>query len=93
MRQPSFFNSLRGKIIWEMLVISFLPIILIGAVAYYTTDQSSQNARQSVKERHSELADNVVGINMADMAQTTANTIDQFILERIEQAHKTNPTK
>ena len=85
MKQRSFFKSLRGKITWQMLLISLLPIMIIGIVAYTSVGQLIQSAKDDVEDIRSQLVENVVGEQATDAAETIASGIDQFMLTRMTE--------
>lgn len=86
MKKRTPFKSLQAKITWQMMLISLLPIIIIGSFAYYTADQSVQATKESLQDSHSTLEKNVVSTNIVSTAQRTIADIDQLMLDLIEQS-------
>lgn len=86
MKKRTLFKSLEAKITWQMMLISLLPIIIIGSFAYYTADQSVQATKESLQDSHSTLEKNVVSTNIVSTAQRTIADIDQLMIDLIEQS-------
>ena len=86
-KQRSFFKSLRGKISMQMLVLSLLPIIIVGVLAYTSMSNAEQSASDSLQDSRTQLEQDVVGSDiLAKTAQGTADEIDMFMRARIENA-------
>lgn len=85
MPQRPFFKSLRGKITWQMLLISLLPILIIGVVAYTSVGELIQSAKDGVEDSRSQLVEDVVGEQASDAAEAIAAGIDQFMLARMTE--------
>ncbi|NQT73336.1 MAG: PAS domain S-box protein, partial [Chloroflexi bacterium] len=86
MKKRTLFKSLEAKITWQMMLISLLPIIIIGSFAYYTADQSVQATKKSLQDSRSTLEKNVVSTNIVSTAQRAIADIDQRMLDLIEQS-------
>ncbi len=61
-------ESLRGKITVRMLLISLIPIVIMGAFAGYSMLNAQEGARNSVSKAQTEMRDNVVSISLANEA-------------------------
>ena len=85
MKQRSFFKSLRGKLTWQVLIVGLLPIFIIGAVSFFTSGYTLDNAKTSLEESQQQLTKDVVGVKIADAAQTIITQIDQFMLARMNE--------
>ncbi len=86
MKQRSFFDSLRFKITWPMLFIGLLPVLSVGIIAYISINGALNNTRTSVNNTYIQLERDVIGVNVADAALTTAIDIDQFVFSHVEDA-------
>jgi twitching motility protein PilJ len=66
-----------------MLVISLVPILIIGGLAYISLNRSVNRASDSLEQSEAELAQDVVGANLSSEANLIAREIDQFMRERM----------
>jgi HAMP domain-containing protein len=83
MEKRSYLKSLRGKITTQMLLISLVPILIIGGLAYFSLNRSVNDASDSLQQSRDQLAEEVVGANLNSEATLIAREIDQFMLERM----------
>jgi HAMP domain-containing protein len=83
MERRSFFKSLRGKITTQMLLISLVPIVLIGGLAYVSLNRAVNKASDSVQQSEDQLTNDVVGEALEQEAADVADEIDGFIRERM----------
>jgi len=68
----SFFSSIRGKIILQMMLVSLIPIIIIAAIVYVSMFNSQQSASDSVDETRDEMQENVVAVSLENQAEAMA---------------------
>ncbi len=86
-KQRNFHKSLRGKISLQMLMVSLIPIIIIGVLTYSSMSNAEQSASDSLEDSRTQLEQDVVGSDiLAKTAQATADEIDMFMRERMENA-------
>jgi twitching motility protein PilJ len=83
MEQRSYGKSLRGKITNRTLFIGIVPVLLVGAFAWFSLTQLTSNANQQLEKSRGELLDTVVGNNLSTTASRIVNQLDAFMLERI----------
>ncbi len=70
--QRSFFKSIQGKIIIQMMLVSLIPIIIIAAMVYVSMLDSQQSASDSVDETWDEMQEKVVAVSLANQAEAMA---------------------
>lgn len=81
--QRSFFKSLRGKISIQMLLVSLLPILIIGAVVYTSMLRAENKASDSVDDSRQVLANDTIGKTKAQMAWVLSLEIETWAADRV----------
>ncbi|MBM3131869.1 MAG: HAMP domain-containing protein [Chloroflexi bacterium] len=84
-KQRSFFQSLRGKLSVQMLVVALIPLVVVGVLSYYIMSDSKQEVGDSVGETRTAMQDNVVAQNLLiqakSQAKNTYDDVNDFITE------------
>lgn len=83
--QRSFFKSLRGKISIQMLLVSLLPILIIGAVVYSSMLRAENKASDSVDDSRVVLANDTIGKTKSQMAWVLSLEIETWAADRIAE--------
>ncbi len=83
--QRSFFKSLRGKISIQMLLVSLLPILIIGAVVYTSMLRAENKASDSVDDSRAVLANDTIGKTKARMAWVLSLELETWAAERVAE--------
>ena len=83
MEKRPYSKSLRGKITNRTLFIGILPVILVGAFAWFSLNQLTSSANQQLDQSRNELLDSVVGNNLSTTSARIVSQLDAFMLERI----------
>ena len=86
MKKRSYFASLRGKITNRILLVSIVPILLIGTFSWMSLNQLTTSVSGKLEEAQTELLDRVVGANLIAVSSRLAEQLDTFMLERISDA-------
>jgi len=88
-KQRSFFKSLRGKISLQMLLVSLIPIVILGSVVFFRMQDSEDNANRSVDrsvdESRTTLENNTVGKTKGRMAWLLSLELETWAAERIAE--------
>ncbi|MCX5999356.1 MAG: HAMP domain-containing protein [Chloroflexi bacterium] len=82
-KKRPFLKSLRGKISLRMLLVSLLPIILVGGLAYSSLASSSQRANDSVDTARTQMEQDVIGANLTGQASSMMTKMDTYAAERV----------
>jgi twitching motility protein PilJ len=83
MEKRPYSKSLRGKITNRTLFIGILPVLLVGAFAWFSLNQLTSSANQQLDKSRGELLDSVVGSNLSTTSARIVSQLDAFMLERI----------
>lgn len=91
MRKPAvekrpYFRSLRAKITHRIVLIGIVPIIIVGAIAWFGLNQLTTGVNRQLEASHAELLDRVVGANLTTASNRVVQQLDTFMLERISDA-------
>ncbi len=78
-----YFRSLRGKITNRFLAIGILPILAVGAIAWFSLNLLIADISQQLQKSHSVLLDKVVGTTLTSISKNAVQQLDIFMLERI----------
>lgn len=76
-------RSLQGKILLRALLISTIPLLLLGSVMLGSLLGLSNSADRSLQSSRGELARDVAGRNARDNATAVANEVERLLAERI----------
>ena len=77
-------RSIRGKVVSRTLLVSLLPLGLVGGFVVTSLRSQSGQVDTRVAEARQVLASDVAGRNLQDDAQTIAQRLDDYLRERIE---------
>ncbi|MFO8009385.1 MAG: HAMP domain-containing protein [Dehalococcoidia bacterium] len=80
-----FLKSLQGKILWQMLVISILPIALVGGLMYNSMSSAENNVNTSLNESRVALENETIGKTKAIQAWNLSVEVEAWIAERIRE--------
>ncbi len=80
-----FFGSLRDKIILQMVLVSALPILLIGGLVYYSMSEAEDSVGDSVDETRIALQEDTIASKMASSAWNLSIDIETWAAERINE--------
>lgn len=83
-KRRSFFKSLRGKVSLQMLIVSLLPVILVGLLAYNSMKTAEDKTSESVGVSRAALEQDTVGANKAGLAWLLSYDMEKQIAERIK---------
>lgn len=83
-KQRPFFKSLRGKVSIQMLIVSLLPIILVGGLVYNSMSTAEDKASDSVDVSREALEQDTVGANKAGLAWLLSYDMEKQIADRIK---------
>lgn len=83
-----FRSSLRYKISAQMLLLSLVPLAVVGAVVYAVLSDQLGNFSNRLGETEEALRSDVVGANLASTADALASEIDAYLLERIKDVRR-----
>ena len=86
MEQRPFFKSISGKIATVVLVVSLAPLLVLGGSAVASMLSLRSSADDSLASSRDELANAVVGSNLASESSLVARELDIFMRERISDA-------
>ncbi len=78
-------RSLRSRIILQMLLISLIPIMVMGIVIVIGTYQSQKAASDSVDESRTTLQEETVGSNKAGLAWLLSYDMEKWMSLRIQE--------
>ena len=67
-KQRPFLKSLRGKLSLQMLLLSLIPVAIVGFHAYFSMSSTQDIADSSVNEARADMQENVVGVHLAGEA-------------------------
>ncbi|MBT4512448.1 MAG: HAMP domain-containing protein [Chloroflexi bacterium] len=85
-KNRSFFKSLRGKLSLQMLLISLIPIIIIGLLVNLSMSDAENQASDSVDEARVALESDTIGAHLAKQAKQMSNTMETWMSARSAQA-------
>ncbi len=85
-KERSFFKSLRGKITVQMLLVSLIPIIIIGMLVNFSMSGAEDKASDSVDESRTTLEKDTIGTQLAERARQMSNTMETWMSSRSAQA-------
>jgi class 3 adenylate cyclase len=83
-----FRSSLRYKISAQMLLLSLVPLAVVGVVVYAVLSDQLGNFSNRLGETEEALRSDVVGANLAGTADALASEIDVYLLERIKDVRR-----
>ena len=83
-----FRSSLRYKIGAMMLLLSLIPLIIVGAIILAATMEQLTNFSNRLQAAENSLRSDVVGRNLTGAAADTASDIDGYLLERIADVRR-----
>lgn len=86
MNNRTYFRSIRGKITNRVLFIGIVPMLIIGALAWMSLNQLTDDVQDELKQGEQVLLDQVVGNNLISISGQLAAQIDAFMIERISDA-------
>lgn len=81
-------SSLRYKISAQMLLLSLVPLAIVGSVVYVVLSGQLGTFSSRLGETEQALRSDVVGANLADTADALADEIDTYMLERIKDVRR-----
>jgi HAMP domain-containing protein len=84
-KKRSFLKSLKGKITMQMLTVSLVPLIVIGALVYYGMSTTEDKADDSVEETRTALEQQTVGAGKANQAWIVSIQMENWATERIRE--------
>ena len=84
-KQRPFFRSLRGKVSLQMLIISLLPILIVGGLVYNSMSSAEQSASDSLDESRLALEQDTIGANKAAQAWSLSVDMEKWFAERISE--------
>jgi len=82
-KKRSFFKSLRGRLSLQMLLVSLVPILVIGGLVYRGMNNSRESAVHSVDDSRISLERDVVQSNLRDEAHQLALELEKDVADRI----------
>ena len=81
-------QSIRGKIILQMMLASLIPIIIIATIVYISMFNSQQSASDSVDESRAEMQEKVIAVSLENQAKAMAlemtGTVGDQILNLVQ---------
>ena len=80
--------SLRYKISAQMLLLSLAPLAVVGAVVFVVLSDQLGNFSDRLGQTETALRSDVVGANLAGVADALATEIDAYLLERIKDVRR-----
>jgi class 3 adenylate cyclase len=83
-----FRASLRYKISAQMLLLSLAPLIVVGAVIFVVLTDQLEHFSTRLDQTEGALRGDVVGANLAGVADALAAEIDAYLLERIKDVRR-----
>lgn len=75
-RKRPFLNTLRGRMTLHMLLVTLVPIVVIGCLVYTSMRSSERNASDSVDDTRVALEEDVIG---AKLVEVTSGFLGQLI--------------
>ncbi|MCP4607804.1 MAG: HAMP domain-containing protein [Planctomycetes bacterium] len=85
-KERSFFKSLRGKISLQMLLVSLIPIIIIGMLVYFSMSDTESKASDSVDKSRTALEQDTIGTQLAERAGEMSKSMETWMSARSAQA-------
>ncbi|MBT4512739.1 MAG: HAMP domain-containing protein [Chloroflexi bacterium] len=82
-KQRTFFRSLRGKVSLQMLIVSLVPILIVGGLVYNSMSSAEQSASDSLSESRAALEQDTIGANKAAQAWGLSVDMEKWIAERV----------
>lgn len=82
-RKPGFFQSLRGRLSLLMLVISIVPLLVVGGLVYNGMNSSQESAGRSVDDSKTALEIDVVQRNLSEEAHRLAMELEKDMADRV----------
>jgi class 3 adenylate cyclase len=79
-----FRSSLRYKISAQMLLLSLVPLVAVGAIVFVVLSDQLGSFSDRLGETEEALRSDVVGANLAGVADGLTAGIDTYLLERIK---------
>jgi class 3 adenylate cyclase len=83
-----FRASLRYKISAQMLLLSLVPLAVVGGVIFVVLSGQLRGFSSRLGETEGALRSDVVGANLAGVADALAAEIDAYLLERIKDVRR-----
>ncbi len=83
-----FMKSLRGKIVLQMLLVSLIPIILVGGLVYNSMATTENSANDSVDDSRSALKEDTVAATKASQAWNISIDLETWIASKIWSVEK-----
>lgn len=83
-KERPFLKSLRGKVVLQMLIVSLLPILIVGGLVWNSMSNAESSASDSVDASRSALEQDTVGTNKADLAWILSYDMEKWIADRIK---------
>ena len=83
-----FRSSLRYKISAQMLLLSLVPLAVVGAVVFFVLSDQLGNFSDRLGQTVGALRSDVVGANLAGFADALAAETDGYLLERIKDVRR-----
>ncbi len=84
-KQRPFLKSLRGKIIVQMLLVSLIPIILVGGLVYNSMNNTEDSATNSVDVSRSALKEDTVAATKASQAWNLSVELETWMAAKIRE--------
>ena len=78
-----FWTSLRGRVTWQVLLVSLIPLVVISAIFLTMLNQAVGDFELTVDQIHETMANEVVGTKLQTLAEETMGSIDTYMIERI----------
>ena len=88
-KKRSFLKTLRGKLSIQMLMVSLVPILIVGALAYYSMSDAQNSTSNSVDDTRADMQENVVGANLTRQAQAVAIAMSEVISDLTSDLRQT----
>lgn len=86
-KKRSFLKSLRGKVSLQMLVVSLLPIVLVGGLVYNSMLTAEDKVDTSIDDTRDRLEENTIGAGKALQAWNLSVDLETWMAERIEEVN------
>ena len=92
-KQRSFFKSLRGKVSLQMLIVSLLPVLVIGGLVWSSMANLEDNTSESVDNSYDSLEQDVIQANLSGDAYRLSLDMEKTMAARIDymQTYASSP--
>ena len=81
---PAAATTIRAKLTRQMLIVGIVPLVVLGAVAYFTMSGAINLFGHGLDSAAQSMERGVVGVTLAKAAEDVTTRIDSYVEERVK---------